>query len=112
MDSTSWPRLANRALVYNPRIARVTIKKDSTVKNGVHKYWELSLNEPTKESLDCWDLFMDSNGKETWAEKAEEIPQDGYFIARLDLRTLGIKGRLFRKYGKLQTVYILKPEDN
>ncbi|KAI2470334.1 hypothetical protein F4781DRAFT_391303 [Annulohypoxylon bovei var. microspora] len=112
MDTTSWPHLENRALVYNPRVARVTIKKDSTVKKQANKYWELSLLEPTKENLDCWDIFIDSSEDTTWAQKAEEIPKDGYFIARLNLQTLGIKGRLFRKYGKLQTVYILKPEDN
>ncbi|KAI1404552.1 hypothetical protein F4819DRAFT_483507 [Hypoxylon fuscum] len=103
-DNALWPHLENRTLVYDPRLAQVTIKKT----NG-SKYWQLDLKDPTKEDLDCWDLFIDSNGEKTWAQKPGQIP-NGYFIARLNLRTLGITGKLFRRYGKLQTIYILKPE--
>ncbi|KAI2641881.1 hypothetical protein GGS26DRAFT_586274 [Hypomontagnella submonticulosa] len=111
-ESLLCPHLENRTLVYDPRIAQVSIKKTKKVKNDRYNYWELSLIEPTKGGLDCWDLFMDKDGEKTWAQRPEDIPNDGYFIARLNLRTLGILGRFYRKYGKLQTVYILKPEGN
>ncbi|KAI0379888.1 hypothetical protein F5Y04DRAFT_282362 [Hypomontagnella monticulosa] len=110
-ESPFW-HLDNRTLVYDPRIARVSIEKTNKVKNGPYKYWELSINEPKKADLDCWDLFIDNDGEKTWAQRPEDTPNDGYFIARLNLRTLGMLGRLYRKRGKLQTIYILKPEGN
>ncbi|KAI1377437.1 hypothetical protein F4677DRAFT_444665 [Hypoxylon crocopeplum] len=111
-DHHLWPQLEDRTLVYDPRVAQVTIKKTKKVDNDSNRYWTIPLNEPTKKDSDCWDLFIDSNGEKVSAQKPEQIPKDGYLIARLNLQTLGVKGRLFRKYKKLQTVYILKPENN
>ncbi|KAI1477213.1 hypothetical protein F4774DRAFT_205619 [Daldinia eschscholtzii] len=106
------PCLQSRALVYDLEVAQVTIQKTSKLKDDPHKYWQLPLNESAGEDLDCWDVFMDRNGETTWVQKPGTIPKDGYFIARLNLRTLGVKGRFFRRHGKLQTIYILKPEDS
>lgn len=60
--------------------------------------------------MDCWDIFLDSNGEEISARKPdEEIPKDGYLIARLNLQALGVKGRFLRRRGKLQKLKVLRP---
>ncbi|KAI1458358.1 hypothetical protein F4805DRAFT_137511 [Annulohypoxylon moriforme] len=102
-------RLEDRTLIYNPQTAEVVIKKTSHIRTDSDEYWTLFLEDPTKETNDCWDVFIDRNGEKIWAQAPDEGPKEGYFIARLNLETLGMKDKFFRKYGKLQSVCIPKP---
>ncbi|KAI0884480.1 uncharacterized protein GGS22DRAFT_165701 [Annulohypoxylon maeteangense] len=90
------------------------IDLQSSLSRYSNEYWTLLLQEPQKGCCGCWDLFIDMNGEEVWTqtlgETLGEVPREGYFIARLNLEALGVKGKLFRKYGKLQSIYILKPK--
>jgi hypothetical protein len=72
-------------------------------------YWPFQLGPPKTRS-DSWDLFLDEKKDQAMAVGPDRSPEDGIFVAGLQLSKLGVWGRLLRRTGALSNGYIIRPQ--
>ncbi|KAI1214876.1 uncharacterized protein F4807DRAFT_455327 [Annulohypoxylon truncatum] len=103
---TSRVQLEERVLEYDREAHRITVKRISEITLSPDQYWIVRLGDDSER----WDIYADEAGDRMWAQTPEEeSPSTGHFVSRLDLRNIGTRGRFYRRCGKLQLVYVLKP---
>ncbi|KAK1763958.1 hypothetical protein QBC33DRAFT_210795 [Phialemonium atrogriseum] len=104
------PFLHRRALVLRLSQQSVKIEKvaDIASKSSGDEYWSFEL--PPKKGTDCWDLYISRDETKVRAIKPTQSSNEDFFIGRLSLQKLGTWDQILRRRGKLDKVYIAKPQ--
>ncbi|KAI1203678.1 hypothetical protein F5X97DRAFT_97589 [Nemania serpens] len=100
--------LKPRALVFDMASGSCTIKKDKEVKENSKDHLPFEVG-PSTRSTDAWDLYLKRNEDVVIVTEPNQSPGDATYLANLRLGNLGVRGRLLRKAGALNSGYVVRP---